>query len=213
MRAWMVRPNPIKIDRMNEFLERNIIAIGWPRLPLLSKFDAEAVKKLLVQYYPDDYTDNPVALRNVASLLVSFCTMMQPGDYIVVPHKDNIYFGRVTSDYYYDTGKANEHDGYPHQRKVEWLRGPVFRDELPTELRGSLRSQMTLTNLTPRLTQIEELVSNKQIPKKNVSDKGLDGLMAEAINILKAEMESNDPDRRLKAALEIMRLKKEGIID
>ncbi len=213
MRAWMIRPNPIKIDRMNEFLERNIIAVGWPRLPSLSKFDAEAVKKLLIQYYPDEYSDNPVALRNVASLLVSFCTMMQSGDYIVVPHKDNIYFGRVTSDYYYDVGKANDRDGYPHQRKAEWLKGPVFRDELPAELRGSLRSQMTLTNLTPRLAQIEELIGNKPAPKATVSDTGLAGLMAEAINILKAEMESSDPDRRLKAALEIMRLKKEGIID
>ena len=46
---------------------------------------------------------------------------MQVGDFVLVPDGDDIYFCKVTSDYFIDQLLDNNTDGYPHQRKVKWL--------------------------------------------------------------------------------------------
>ena len=215
MNSWLVRPNPIQKRRMEEFLHDNLIAIGWPKLPELIGKNKEKIKALLLQFYGDTYMPNSTNLGNIATVIDSFANKMKIGDYIVVPDGDDIHFGKVAGDYYYDAGKANDNDGYPHQRKAEWIR-VVSRDQIPLELRASLRAQMTIVNLSQRQHLIEQVVGGgKPRIEAPMTQKmlGIEDLMADAVKTLQQELQSEDADRRLKAAVEIIRLKREGLIE
>lgn len=217
MNSWLVRPNPIQKDRMKEFLDKGIIAIGWPRIPnLLSKGKPE-IKELLLQEYPEKYTNNSTTLGNITTIVDAFVNQMDFGHYVVVPHGDDIYVGKIIGKYQYDATKANEVEGYPHQRKTEWLVGPISRDDLPQDLRSSLRAQMTIVNLRHRQAQIDLLLgigAVMSVPmEQEVIVGGIGDLLGDALKVLQAELESEDPDRRLKAALAVMKLKKDGVIE
>lgn len=215
MNSWLLRPNPIQKDRMQIFLSDDIVAIGWPRLPDLTNKNRDDIKHLLLKAYPEKYAPNSTNLGNVATVIDSFSNQFEHGDFVVVPHGDDIYIGRIDGDYYYDESKANDIDGYPHQRKVQWLFGPISRDKIPTDLRSSLRAQMTIVNLKHRQNLIEQLLGvteqSQALEPIEISD--VDSLMADALKILKAELASEDADRRLKAAVEIIRLKQDERID
>lgn len=46
--AWVVRPQPHGVNRTKEFLEQDIVAIGWPDLPdLTSVRDRQAIRSAL----------------------------------------------------------------------------------------------------------------------------------------------------------------------
>ena len=215
MNSWLLRPNPIKKDRMQMFLSDEIVAIGWPRLPDLMNKNRDNIKDLLLKAYPEKYVPNSTSLGNVATVIDSFSNQFEYGDYVVVPHGDDIYIGSIAGEYFYDASKANEHDGYPHQRKVQWLFGPISRDKIPLELRSSLRAQMTIVNLKHRQNLIEQLlgVSKQSQDLESIESSEVESLLADAMKILKAELASEDADRRLKAAVEIIRLKQDDRID
>lgn len=214
MNSWLVRPNPIQKRRMEEFLRGNLIAIGWPRLPDLTGRNKEEIKSLLLQFYPDAYVPNSTNLGNIATVIDSFANRMNVDDYIVVPDGDDIHIGKVAGEYYYDTSKANETEGYPHQRKAEWLL-VISREQIPVELRASLRAQMTIVRLSQRQHLIEQMVDGKPRLEAAPHGKSLDieDLLADAVRTLHLELQSDDADRRLKAAVEIIRLKREGLME
>ncbi len=47
--AWLLRAKPGKINRLPEFLERNLIAIGWPALGNLKGKSKVEIKELSSQ--------------------------------------------------------------------------------------------------------------------------------------------------------------------
>ncbi len=214
MNSWLVRPNPIQKRRMEEFLHGDLIAIGWPRLPDLTGQNKEKIKSLLLQFYSDAYVPNSTSLGNITTVIDSFANRMNVNDYIVVPDGDDIHIGKVAGEYYYDASKANEIDGYPHQRKAEWIL-VISREQIPVELRASLRAQMTIVRLSQRQHLIEQIVGVKPLLEPSVPEKMLDieNLMADALRTLHQELQSEDADRRLKAAVEIIRLKREGLVE
>ena len=122
-KAWVVRPKPHGIDRMEEFLDKNIVAIGWPCIGDLSdrirdsdEATRDAIKKAL-----DPYNLSLRALGQAAGIIFRFVKGMEQDNYVVVPYWDNVYFGHVDSSYRYIGAMDNIEDGYPHQRNVRWL--------------------------------------------------------------------------------------------
>ncbi|OPX88618.1 MAG: hypothetical protein A4E53_01873 [Pelotomaculum sp. PtaB.Bin104] len=156
-KAWLLRPMPHNIDRMREFRDNNIIAIGWPEVDSLVGKNKQTIKKLLNQH-PLSYSPNELGIA--AATVNTFVNDMRIGDVIVVPHGNNIFFCRITSDYFYEPTKASQAEGYPHQRKVEWLKGPVRRDDLFDELRQSLRAPRTLADLSRHLDSILKFIND-----------------------------------------------------
>ena len=213
MHGWLIRPRPIKKNRINEFLQDNIIAIGWPLLPDLSSKNKEEIKALLLQSYSDEYRPNSTSLGNVTTIVDSFAHKMEIGDGGLVPDEEDVHVGKIISEYYYDSSKANMNDGYPHQRKVEWLK-KISRENLPEDLRKSLRAQLTIVNLKDRLKLLDERTESAPEAPINQEKQGLqmDNLMTDAIRILQNELNSDDADRRLKAAVQIVQLKQAGVI-
>jgi predicted Mrr-cat superfamily restriction endonuclease len=213
MQGWLIRPRPIKKNRISEFLKNGIVAIGWPLLPDLSNKTKEEIREQLLHYYSTEYQPNSTSLGNVITIVESFVHKMKVGDGVLAPDEEDVHIGKITGDYYYDPSKANMDDGYPHQRTVEWLR-KISRENLPEELRKSLRAQLTIVNLKDRLKYLdappETALETRMTQEK--SDLQIDNLMADAIRILQNELNSDDADRRLKAALQIVQLRQDGVI-
>lgn len=153
--AWMIRPFPHDADRLSEFKAHNIIAIGWPQIPSLGGKDIDEIRGIL-QDHPARYS--PRQLGVALSTINIFVNEMAVNDLVVIPYYDNVYFAKVTSDYYFEPAKID--DGYPHQRKIEWLKGPVSREELSDDLRNSLRAPRTATDLKQHYDTIRALIEN-----------------------------------------------------
>lgn len=151
--AWLLRPLPHKINRLDEFKNKGIIAVGWPCIGNLYGKSRTQIKENLSV---DPYNYVGSRLGQAASNLDLFVNRMEIGDLVVMPYKDDIYFGRITSDYNYNQEKDNDEDGYPHQRKVEWVTNKASRKKLSDDLRKSLRNRRTTAELSSHYYEIEE---------------------------------------------------------
>lgn len=155
MKSWLLRPKPHNIPRMKEFLDQKIIAIGWPEITSLSGKNKIDIQNEL-SHHPLNYP--PQELGIATSTVNSFVNEMRIGDLVVLPNGNDIFFARITSDYFYT--KANVTEGYPHQRQVEWIKGPVRRNEIFDGLRKSLRAPRTLADLSHHTDKISEFIEN-----------------------------------------------------
>ena len=154
MKTWLLRPMPNNILRINEFRNANIIAIGWPELDSLkAKTKAEIHDAL--SHHPLNY--EPQELGIATSTVNSFVNEMREGDLVVVPNKNDIYFAKITTDYFYDSSKKAE--GYSHQRTVEWLKGPIRRNNIFEELKKSLRAPRTIADLSAHTDTLLAFIS------------------------------------------------------
>ena len=127
-KMWMVRAGPGSF-LINEFLENNVVAIGWNLGDLTDKSDEE-----IAELYKKKY-------KNQKSLyqILRFKNEINVGDYVLsVDGKTQTYFiGKVLSDYYRSNvinKKDSSGDNYFDVRDVEWL-GQVQRYSLkkPTQ--------------------------------------------------------------------------------
>lgn len=151
--AWLVRPFPHEIKRLEEFKQESIVAIGWPGIGDLTGKLREDIKSILSGA---PYNLSGLKLGNAYATVDIFVNRMQIGDLVLVPDGEDIYFCEITSDYYIDESLDNDNDGYPHQRKVKWLSN-TLRTELSMALRSSLKVHRTTADLTKHHEEIKAL--------------------------------------------------------
>ena len=145
-------------------------------------------------------------------LLHRFVNQMKPGHHLIVPYHDVFYTGIIKSDYYFDPNSQK----FEHQRKVEWLFDgePFSREELPEPIQASLKSQLGLADLTQHESIFVKYLNRKQgiddledeSNKITPIETELNSLLLDAMKIIKDEINSDDPNRRLKAAIAVMEL-------
>jgi len=155
MKAWLIRPFPNDIDRLTNFKTDNIIAIGWPEVSSLAGKDKNEIREILKKH-PKNYSPNQ--LGAALTTVDTFVNRISKDDLVVIPYEDDIYFAQVISDYFFEPTKVN--DGYPHQRKVKWLKGPISRSQLPDDLRNSLRAPMTAADLSRHINLIKNFLND-----------------------------------------------------
>ncbi|MER2007689.1 MAG: hypothetical protein ABS939_09575 [Psychrobacillus sp.] len=204
---WMVRAFPDQTNRMREFLEDNIIAVYWGIEDLTGCTTKKDVEKVVAKA---NLLPRDASLKT--GLLNRFVNQMEIGHYCIVPYEDVFYTAIIKSDYYYDQNSQK----FEHQRKVEWLfDGNSFsRNELPEIIQASLKSQLGLVDLTKHESLFVKYLNQKQgieVLEEEISDISpmkieLDSLIKDAMKIIKDEINSDDPDRRLKAAIAVMEL-------
>ncbi|MBF1048579.1 MAG: hypothetical protein HXL22_04210, partial [Peptostreptococcus sp.] len=78
--AWLLRPSPHKIKRLDEFKNEEIIAIGWPCIGNLYGKSRDQIKNLL-SGEPYNYVGS--RLGQAASSLNIFVNKMEVGDLIL----------------------------------------------------------------------------------------------------------------------------------
>lgn len=151
--AWLVRPFPNEIKRLEEFKQSNIVAIGWPGVGDLTGKSREDIKAILSE---SPYNLSGLKLGNAYATVDIFVNRMQIGDLILVPDGEDIYFCKIVSDYYIDKSLDNDNDGYPHQRKIKWLSN-TLRKDLSMALRSSLKVHRTTADLSKHYEEITAL--------------------------------------------------------
>lgn len=151
--AWLVRPYPHEIKRLDEFKQMNIVAIGWPGIGDLTGKSRSDLKNILSD---DPYNLSGLQLGNAYATVDIFVNQMQVNDYILVPDGDDIYFCQISGDYYLDETNNSEEMGFPHQRNVTWLSSTV-RKNLSNPLRSSLKVHRTTADLTKHYNEIKAL--------------------------------------------------------
>lgn len=153
MNAWLVRPTPHGINRMTEFKNLSIVAIGWPGIGDLTGKSREELKALLQE---KPYELSSLALGNAYATIDIFVNQIVVGDLILTPNNDDIYLGKITSDYFMDATADTNDAGYGHRRKVEWL-NHCSRKNLSKELRSSLKVHRTTADLSHHFAEIQAL--------------------------------------------------------
>ena len=97
---WMVRAgkNAILID---EFEKLKVVAIGWDLGDLTNK-NSDEIKELVYKKYPNNSNHTN---GKIASNIIKFRHELKKGDYVLSYNSwtHHYLFGRITSDYYYDT--------------------------------------------------------------------------------------------------------------
>lgn len=166
-KAWLLRPNPHNKFRLEEFKAGNIIAVGWPGIGDLTNKSREDIKSLL-QGNPYNYTS--LVLGNAYATIDILVNQMELDDLILIPNGEDIYFAKVTSNYQYDQSKDNDNEGYPHQRRIQFLNSPISRLSLPNELRNSLKVQRATADLTKHYDLIKNLSEGNEITPLNTND-------------------------------------------
>lgn len=203
-KAWLIRPKPGGKIRIKEFLEEQIVAVGWPGIGNLEGTREYELKMKLKDLYPDN--------ASALSALKMIVYRMEPGDYVLAPQDKSIFFGKIVSGYLYQEEKDNSETGYPHQRKVEWYDLVLSREELPLELQKSTRVVRTAAELTKHRELIDQLLiknkaqGRKKEPGEKDSDErmspsvGTENLIDRAKLVLEQELTHEDPYVRLRAA-------------
>lgn len=158
--AWLIRPYPHNQSRLSEFLNEKIIAVGWPCIGDLKGKSREELKETLSG---PPYNYKGLVLGNAYATIDIFVNQMNIGDLLLMPNGDDIYFGKIASDYYLDPSVDNDKDGYSHQRKAEWLKD-TSRKELSNELRSSLKVHRTAANLSRHFAEIDARIHDRPIP-------------------------------------------------
>ena len=197
---WLVRTNPGKINRLKEFLENDIIAIGWSNLLDLHDMPKSTI---LTELYKNNYSCSNVKL----GVINHFVNNMHVDDLCIIPYGDKVYIAKVTSEYYYDATKVD--DGYPHQRKAEFINkdNPISRSSLPETIRKSLGAQNYVAHLKHRIDEFKAFLSETEPNNDNTDlQKILMKLLPKAIDNIKNAMDSDDDQRRFTASVEVLRL-------
>lgn len=165
--AWLIRPFPHGKERLSEFLERGIIAVGWPKIGDLTGKSRGELKEILSG---PPYNYNGLRLGNAYASIDILVNQMHIGDLLLLPDNDDIYFGEITSEYYYDPSTDNDEDGYPHQRKIKWLTTiPISRQSLSRDLRYSLKVRRTTANFSHHYAEIDALSHGRKFVASSIS--------------------------------------------
>lgn len=168
-KAWLVRPNPDEKPRLEEFLSKGIVAVGWPGIGDLTGKSREQLKQLLSQ---PPYSYSSLKLGNAYATVDIFVNQMREGDLVLVPNGDDIYLGQLAGGYYHEPSVDNPVDGYPHQRPVTWFPVSVSRQELSKELRSSLKVHRTVANLSAHTAEIDALSHGRAYEPEGAGDIG-----------------------------------------
>lgn len=149
------------------FMEKNVVAIGWPDMGDLSKIEGSrtAFKDALAKSHP---STKPAAVPNNAGQLYRFVHEMKRGDLIVYPSKADrqINIGEVTGDYLFDPALSAS---YPNIRSVKWLKS-VGRVEFSQGALYEIGSAMSLFQVRNYSDEFRAVLEGKASPVKLSED-------------------------------------------
>lgn len=147
---WLLSAG-IEGKKSDEFLNKNIIGLGWDKLGDLNNFESEnAIFEQLQRIYPSK--KSPV---NNAKACWSFANDIQDGDYVFlkVGYKGILGLGQVSSNYIFDQTR----DSFKHVRRLKWLKtGNWQLDEVEQNL--TVKTLSHLVDRSPLLKTLLELL-------------------------------------------------------
>lgn len=164
-----------EIDQ-REPIERSFIAIGWDEMGDLSHLSVtrDAYKAAFAATYP---ADKEIARQVKAGVLFRFVTVMQTGDLVLYPSKDDrqVNLGEIIGGYEY----RSERPVYCHLRKVRWVRH-LPRTNFAQSALHEIGSAVTLFQVSNHVEEFLAAYDGTEPAPQDVDD-GLTGAVAEQV--------------------------------
>ncbi|WP_146127294.1 hypothetical protein [Clostridium vincentii] len=197
-----MKTKPHGIERARQFIDEKFVCIGWPGIGNLEQTSKDEIRDKLEQSY--GYTGHK--LGNALGQVNTFINTMKAGDVVLITEKNWVYIGTVGS-YKYDQQYDNEQDAMCHRRNVEWT-DRVLITNLESSIQRLISNRNTICQYPEAIEEsgLDKIFVKQPSLNKENSAK-LDSLFQDALVVLEEELKSTDPDRRLKAAAELIRLK------
>lgn len=204
MNIFQIKTRPHDKERLNEFVQGEFIAIGWPGIGDLTGVEKEEIRQRLQQHYT---YKNAHSLGNDLGNVWTFVHTMQEDDLVLFTgHQNHVYIVKV-GPYSYEERYDNE-EGMAHQRAFKMLK-IAKRDDLNPKIQELLRNRSAVTKFKYRLEDADlSDISTNEVHKLNPKVMAGEAAIEKALNILYLELESHDSDRRFKAAIELLRFAK-----
>lgn len=202
MNLYQMKSNPYGIEQISTFLEDNFVSIGLQGIGDLENIEERQVRERLEAACGSKDQE----LRNQLEMVNLFVHTMQDGDYVLVVDKDLVHLGDL-GDYFYDELSDTLDNGLCHRRGVTWLtRIPLA--ELNTEVQELIAQTVMISQFKYPLAraQLNQWSSNLLVSER-VTAKSVqldEETIAEAIEILKKALHSDDEERRERAAIAIL---------
>ncbi|MBU9713201.1 hypothetical protein [Evansella tamaricis] len=206
MNIFQIKTKPHGTDREAEFIHDKFIAIGWPGIGDLTGVGRAEIKERLKNNYPYDGQK----LGYCLGVVNAFVNTMEERDIVLMSstRNDHVHIG-VVGPYRYEENYDNKKDGMCHQRSVEWTKF-IPRRDLNDKVQELLRNRGTLTQFKypvemAELDSFDETGSfQTEVDVPTVPEE----IIQKALRVLEEELDSTDPDRRLAAAVELLRFSK-----
>jgi predicted Mrr-cat superfamily restriction endonuclease len=197
----MLRSKPNKIERINEFLKDNFVAIGWVDTGDLTNTTKEDIRECLTSLGYEGQS----LLTNLG-LVNAFVRTMEEGDLVLIRQDSLVHIGKVKK---YEWKKEYIPMFMAHIRSVQWLTQVPFK-ELNASIQSLLKNIRTVAQYSGTfeesgLSQYLSVQPIKEVePEFNINDKK--DLIENAIEILK-DLANNAKDEnvRLEATKELLK--------
>ncbi|MEK5528583.1 hypothetical protein MKX79_04200 [Viridibacillus sp. FSL R5-0468] len=220
MNIFQIKTKPHGADRLNEFIHGEFISIGWPGMGSLEGITKEELRERLKKvYYNEHYKGNPRGISVDLGNVWAFVDTMKPDDIVLFHgHQNNVHIVRV-GPYKYVEELDNDQDAMCHQREFTLLKVVKF-DELNSKLQELMRHRGTVTKFKYPLDAAElDLLLMGNIEDRNVKPDIVhpidlvtrdvpEEIVKAALEVLYEALDSEDYDKRFKAAVEILRFVK-----
>lgn len=147
-KMWMVRAGQGG-SFVDDFLENNIVAIGWRGIGPLTKDDSKkSISSKISKEWPN-FTKGKVSIST--SMVYRFISEIEIGDEVVTydPSRRIYHVGEISSEATFDKSIL---EVLPRIRKVKWL-GEIHRDTINTSTKNTLGAISTLFLLSPDATK------------------------------------------------------------
>ncbi|OXS60420.1 hypothetical protein B1A99_08320 [Cohnella sp. CIP 111063] len=201
MKLYGMRLNPAFEGRFERFLEDNYVSIGYPGIGDLEEADKDEIERRLSGL--GGYAGHE--LRAAAEEIHLFASGVRDGDYLLFADGDTVVLGDV-GDYFYAESSDVPADGACHRRGVTWLHR-IARSELNGLVQDLLDASGVIQAFPYpiQLAQLDRWLSPQGVqPPGADRPKVDDETIAEALEVLKMALRSDDPDRRERAAAAIL---------
>lgn len=200
MNLFQMKPYRNGTNRMAEFLKENFISYECWGIDDLSNVGKDQLKELLAQSLEEGELAERLEELNI------FVYGMQDGDFLLAVDEDTVHVGDM-GDYYYIESYDPDEDAICHRRGVTWLK-TIRREELNKELRKFIDRSGVISQYGKPVTaeQMEHWLTGGEGTGKQDGPNATvdDDTVAEALDILKAAMRSEDTERRERAAIAIL---------
>jgi predicted Mrr-cat superfamily restriction endonuclease len=214
---FQMKGRPNKKNRLKLFLDEEFVCIGWPRIGDLTNADRDEIRERLQRVY--EYKGQQLGVYTGA--VNAFRNTMEAGDVVLVPEGVIVHVG-ILDHYYYDPAYDNDEDGMCHRRKVTWT-ATVPKSRLNPQILEFVRNRGILTKFPGSfeeagLQDLLVVVEDGEVKKPYVlteppmihkEDPLFGGeTVQRARAILEEALNSDDPEKQIRAAGEILRLSK-----
>lgn len=197
----MLRSKPNNIERIDIFLEKSLVAIGWSETGDLTGASKEDIRSSLQSLGYEGQS----LLTNLG-MVNSFINTMREGDLVLIREGAFVHIGKI-GDYRWDENYLEQH--MAHTRPTEWLARVPF-NELNAEVQSLLKNIRTICKFKGDLEQsglgYYLAKGESQKSELNITNKDKESLLANTFDVLKELMNNaEDETVRLEAAKELLK--------